>query len=246
MIAPRPRRPRPAVVAGVVTVLSAMTLAGACGRGGRSDAPKPGLGPVDSRSPVVAAPGAGPGRGPGPYGQDGIVPVGYVRSEAGAAAAATAYLATLGRLVFSDPAAREAALRRIAATSASDVVAGGLAALVTVDALVNEARLRDPQAEAYLSEVPVSYRVQSSTTGTDVQVDVWSLAVFLVEGRTEGTQVWSTSSLGLVWETDDWRVAWWVRTSGPVPAATAQPASPSAEVLSTLAGWKGFRHAPES
>jgi hypothetical protein len=67
-----------------------------------------------------------------------------------------------------------------------------------------------------------------------------------VEGRTEATEVWSTNSVGLVWEAGDWRVAWWVRASGPVPASTREAPTPSEAVLRAVAGWKGFQHAPES
>jgi hypothetical protein len=234
-----------AVVA-AVAALSTIVLGGSCGRvgGGDPQAPRGGGAVPAARAAAPVLADRGDGSGPSSY--DGIVPVGFSHNEAGAAAAANAYFATLQRLVFSDRKVREAALRRMAASSASDVVDGGLAALRAVDAVLEDARRQHSDAGAFLKEIPVAYRVQSAGGGTEAQVDVWSLAVFLVEGRTEATEVWSTNSVGLVWEAGDWRVAWWVRASGPVPAATREAPTPSEAVLRAVAGWKGFQHAPES
>lgn len=235
------------LVVGAGAALAAIVLAGSCGRGGGGEPSVPGGGrAVVPAAPAAAPLPADPGGGPGPSSHDGIVPVGFAHTEAGAAAAANAYFATLQRLVLSDQAVREAALRRMAASSASDVVDGGLAALRAVDAFLDDARKQHSEAEAFLKEIPVAYRVESGPGDTEAQVDVWSLAVFLVEGRTEATEVWSTNSVGLVWEGGDWRVAWWVRATGPVPAAPRQAPTPSDEMFRAVAGWKGFQHAPES
>lgn len=246
MTAPGGRKGR-VVVVGSGVALAAIVLAGSCGRVDGGDPPAPGgRGAALPAGRALASLPADPGDGPGPSSHDGIVPVGFAHSEAGAAAAANAYFATLQRLVSSDHAAREAALRRMAASSASEVVDGGLAVLRAVDAFLADAPTQHPEAEVFLKEIPVAYRVETAAGAPEAQVDVWSVAVFLVEGRTEATEVWSTNSVGLVWETGDWRVAWWVRASGPVPAAPREAATPTDEVLRTVAGWKGFRHAPES
>lgn len=240
-------RGRRVVLIGAAGVLSAIVVVASCGRegGGRQPAPAGGgVGTHPAEASVPVSPDRGGGTGPSS--EEGIVPVGYAHTEAGAAAAATAYLATLQRLVFSDNVLRETALRRMAAASAPSVVEGGLAALQAVDRLLGAAREKNPDARAFLSEIPIAYRVQRGPDDAARQVDVWSLAVFAVEGRTEATEVWSTNSVGLIWEAGDWRVAWWVRASGPVPAAAREAPTPSDEVLRAVAGWKGFRHAPES
>jgi hypothetical protein len=169
--------------------------------------------------------------------------VGYARSAAGAAAAATQFLGTLSRLVHWDVSAREAALRRIAAPSAAGVVDGGLAALGAVDRLVADARTRRPGARMLLTDVPVAYRVEQVGRDT-ARVDVWSVGLVLVEGATDATEVWSTSSLDLIWSEGDWRVAQWSRASGPAPAVRpSTPARPD-DVLAAVGDWRGFRHDP--
>ncbi|HVW35378.1 MAG TPA: hypothetical protein VHL53_22795, partial [Acidimicrobiia bacterium] len=134
----------------------------------------------------------------GPRGVEAGVPVGYTRSEAGAAAAATQFLGVLSRLVHSDGPAREVALRRIAAPSKPNVVDSGLGALAAVDRLVADARVRRPGARVLLTDVPVAYRVDQ-ISGDTAEVSVWSVGLVLVEGATEASEVWSTNNVDLIW-----------------------------------------------
>ena len=238
---------RRAVLVAALALVSAMALVGSCGRTAGGDSPAPGgRGTVPPATTTTAPSPANRQDGAGPTSHDGIVPMGHARGEAGAAAAANAYLATLQQLAFSDHAARETALRRMAAASATDVVDSGLAALRAVDAFLDDAREQHSEAEAFLREMPVAYRVRAGAGDTEAQVDVWSLAVFLGDGRTDAAEVWSTNSVGLVWEADDWRVKWWVRASGPVPAGAREKLSLSGGVLRAVAGWKGIDHASET
>jgi hypothetical protein len=171
------------------------------------------------------------------------VPVGYAHNQAGAAAAATNYLATLSRLVASDGAGRTAALRRIADPSAPEVVDGGLAAYGALDRLVADARTQRPDARVLLTDVPVAYRIEPGV-GDTAHVEVWSVGLVLIQGRTEATEVWSTNRVGLRWSAGDWRVAWWTRASGPAPAAARQAVTPADGLLAAVGDWRGFRHDP--
>ncbi|MEW6474288.1 MAG: hypothetical protein AB1679_18710 [Actinomycetota bacterium] len=218
-------------------VAAGLGLGASCGGDRRSSPPPAG------QAPQAVASAFSDGQHAGPRAVEAGVPVGYTRSAAGAAAAATQFLGTLTRLVHSDGPTREAALRRIAAPSASGVVDGGLAALGAVDRLVAEARARRPGARVLLTDVPVAYRVEQAG-GDTARVDVWSVGLVLFEGATEATEVWSTSSLDFIWSGGDWRVVQWSRTSGPAPAVRPSTAARPDDVLNAVADWRGFRHDP--
>ena len=222
-------------VAAVIAV--AAGSAASCG-GERRAAPWP---PGQASPAVTSASVAGAEAGP--RGVEAGVPVGYSRNEAGAAAAATQFLATLSRLVYSDGRAREAALRRIADPSAPNVVDSGVGALAAVDRLIADARVRRPNARVLLTDVPVAYRVDRVSADT-AQISVWSVGLVLVEGATEASEVWSTNSVDLIWSAGDWRVARWHRASGPAPAVGRSTPAPPNEVLAAIGDWKGFRHDP--
>lgn len=224
-----------AAVAAVVAVGAG--VGASCGGDHRST---PALAAQSAQSVAAAS---SDGAEAGPRGVEAGVPVGYTRSAAGAAAAAAQFLGTLSRLVYSDGPAREAALRRIAAPSASNVVDGGLAALAGIDRLVADARERRASARVLLADVPVAYQVKQASVDA-AQVDVWSVGLVLVEGATEASEVWSTSSVELMWSESDWRVARWTRASGPAPAVGRSVAARPAEVLAAVGDWRGFRHDP--
>ncbi len=183
--------------------------------------------------------------GPGPASSDGGVPVGFARSPDGAAAAASSYLSTLHGLVLLDPVQREAAVRRMAAPSAESVVNQAVESMEALDLILAEARTELPGARVLLREVPVAYDVEQFDPAR-ARVACWSLGIVLVEGRTQATEVWSTNTVELVWEEDDWRVWSWTRQPGPVPAVTGDGATDPARLLSAIEGWEGFRYVPSS
>ena len=187
---------------------------------------------------------AGP-EGPGPRRTEGDVPVGFARTEDGAVAAATTYLSTLHGLALGDASAREKAVRRMAAPAAPGIVDETLAGMAFLDSVVEEARTALPSARAFLREVPVAYDL-SRFDPSKARVEVWSLGVVLIEGRTQATEVWSTNTVELAWEQGDWRLWTWARVPGPVPAASLDPPTDPAEVLAAINGWEGYRYVPSS
>lgn len=248
---PGPRRLWPLVVLAGVTVAALATLVLGDGRDA-SPAPPPedATVPADEAvavdgvvappPPVVPA-----SSGPGPASSEGGVPVGFARSPDGAAAAASSYLSALHGLALRDPLERETTVRRIAAPGAEDVVDQTLESMEALDLILAEARVELPGARVLLREVPVAYDVEQFDPDR-ARVACWSLGLVLVEGRTQATEVWSTNTVELVWEEDDWRVWSWSRQPGPVPAVTTDGATEPAQLLSTIEGWEGFRYVPSS
>jgi hypothetical protein len=198
-----------------------------------------GLDPA-TRSAPAARPGAASSSGRGA--RSDLVASGFSPDASGAAEAATSYLSTLERLVHTGPVDRATALRRLSASDAGTVVQNALDGLATLDALTTEARRTQPDARLVLREAPVAYDV-STTGAARARVRLWTVAVVLIEGRTEPREVWSTNTVDLVWEDGDWRVADWARRLGPVPTAQADP-TPSAAGLDAL-HWSDFRHVPQ-
>jgi hypothetical protein len=131
----------------------------------------------------------------------------------------------------------------MASSSEPAVVERGLQGLSAIDTVVADARRTRPDARVLLTEVPMAHHVVPGVDGR-VEVDVWSVAVVLVAGRTDATEVWSTNQVGLTWEGGDWRVAWWTRTPGPTPAAGRDDPTPTDQVLAAVGEWSGYRHVP--
>lgn len=256
MAAPRHRHRAGLWALGVVTVVVVVGLvvAGAAGREGEGgNTPGGGASVNPSRQAAggsgAAAPapplGAGVTGGPGPRRSDAGVPVGFARTESGAVAAATSYLSSLHGVALGDAGARERAVRRMVASDASDIVEATLASMAFLDTVVGEARAALPSARAFLREIPVAYRL-SRFDPSRAQVEVWSLGIVLIEGRTQATEVWSTNRVELAWEGDDWRLWSWSRTPGPVPAVSLDEPTDPAEVLAAIEGWEGYRYVPSA
>lgn len=209
----------------VVVVVVAASLAG----GRRSPSPSA----LRSAGPPTGAPVAASGATPVAGGDD----------RRGAAAAALVYLATLSSLVGADPAGREATLRSLAAPGAPAVVTRTLKGMALLDRVVADARAALPSARVLVKEVPVSYTV-AAHDGTRARVEVWSVGLVLIEGRTDATEVWSTNTVELSWAGDRWRVWDWSRRPGPVPAPTTDSPTAPADVLAGVGTWDEVAYAP--
>jgi len=174
-----------------------------------------------------------------------VVPVGFARNQAGAATAATSYIATLQSLMLVGRGEREAAVRRMVAPGAGPVVDEAVDGLAFLDRIVADARAALPGARVLVRDVPVAYSVAPFDPDR-ARVRVWSVGIVLIEGRTEATEVWSTNTVDLTWRDGDWRVVAWARAAGPTPAASLVSATPPTAVLAAIDGWEGFRYVPSS
>lgn len=175
----------------------------------------------------------------------GAVPGGFAHRRDGAAAAALSYLGVLPTLVGAEASQRQAVLGALAAPGSPGVFDQTLAGLGLVDKAVGEARAALPGARVLVREVPVSFTV-AAYDDARARVEVWSVGVVLIEGRTDATEVWSTNTVELAWSGGDWRVWAWSRAPGPVPAASTDAPTAPAAVLAGVGTWEGLRYAPAS
>lgn len=182
---------------------------------------------------------------PGPTRSDDGRPAGFTRDEAGAAAAATSYLSSLHALLEADDDARRQAVDAMAADGSASLVDELSQGFSLLDGMVRDARGANPEARLLLRSVPVAFTV-TRFTDSQAEVEVWSLGVLVIEGATLATEVWSTNTVGLVWERGDWRLSAWSRRSGPSPSiAAVEPVAPT-ELLDAIEGWEGYRYVPSS
>lgn len=212
-----------------VAVGFALLLVGAvAGRLTAPDAARP------SPAPVAA--------GPGPARTAGGVPAGYARSEQGAVAAATTYLAALSGRTVLDPAAREAALDSVVLPSARAAVepqfrvdaAGAQASGLT-------AALADGSLVA--RTIPAGSRVRSYTPDA-ASVEVWSVSLLGTRTLNRVGARWRTTTVDLRWDGSDWKLAGIDGRSGPVPSAGSDVPSRFDDFLAGVDGMKGYSYAP--
>lgn len=161
------------------------------------------------------------------------VPVGYPRTQQGAATAAVNWVASFPTIVRLGPIRLDDAMRtllsqRLAETGSAEVGADYLA-------LMDE--LGSDFARRVWIESPLQVDV-ASASNTAATVVVWAL---LVTGDRDGGVVealWRTHRISLVWERGDWRIDNVEISEGPtpVPSELALP-SPATEFV-TVDGWE--------
>lgn len=184
---------------------------------------------VRDRSVVTgSASGAGPSR------MQAGIPVGFSHDEAGASAAAAAYMRTGQVILDADPAAAEAAVRAMAAAGSADAQ--------VERALGQRQAVHETLAEA---TGPLTWRQAAlevrleGYTPERARVAVWHVGVLSAEGAAPPQANWSLSSYELVWESGDWKI--WSQSASPGPAPvlddSAAPAT-STQLESALAGFE--------
>ena len=227
-----PRWARPAAV-GLAGFLAG---AGAVSAGQGSEGGPPGVTP-----PVQPAGAAGEA---GPRAVEAGVPVGYARSEPGAAAAATAYLTVAAEqlLLMQDP-ARDAALGRMLVPGASAQTRAAVGGSTAVLERVRKAASMSGTPRALLRNLPVAYRVDAFSEAR-ARVSVWAAAVWSIAGVGGPGEAWTTTVVELEWVDGDWRL--WSLTSreGPTPATTSGPVAGTDELIGALDGFSSYRYGP--
>lgn len=233
-------RRRPVWLLAIVPVAAALVVAlVVAGPGERSGGPAP-SGRSQDRAASVPVRADAPPESPG---TPGTGTAGFAQSRQGAAAAAIAYLGVLPSLVAAGPGEREAALTAMAAPGSPEVFTATLAGLALLDGALAQARAALPGARLLVREVPVSYSL-AAYDSSRARVEVWSVGVVLIEGRTDATEVWSTNTAELAWDGGNWRVWAWSRTPGPVPAPSTDSPTPPSAVLAGVATWEDIAYAP--
>ncbi|MFD7861538.1 hypothetical protein [Streptomyces sp. NPDC059783] len=182
-------------------------------------------------TPTAQAGGSGPGTKAKTV-RDGV-PVGYPRTKDGAAAAAVNYqVARSSPGYFTDPALRHQVLKTV----------------MTSSALANQQAQDDQSTKALMAALGVTEKtapemvMRAASLGTSVRsysaetatVRVWMsevVGVPMSKSKMPVSGNWSTYTLILQWEKDDWKVATIDLTDGPTPlVAPDQSPSPSEEM----------------
>lgn len=163
------------------------------------------------------------------------VPVGWPLDQAGAEAAASAYLRSTSLVARSGPLTR----RDVVLTMATSSYGPTMVAAVNreLDGLIvgSEGRSVTPQELVWI-EYPLAVTSTMVST-TTAQVEVWSVLIVGVEGGSVARQVWHTSTIRLEVEDDDWKIADWVDTAGPTPVALNDTDIASVADLDEVTSW---------
>ena len=91
-------------------------------------------------------------------------------------------------------------------------------------------------AQLLWDEIPLTATVTQSGP-TDAKVHVWSVLVVGAPGIGVPRQAWSTFTVKLAWQHNDWKVDGWSSRSGPTPTLTASTATAGFDALAGVTDW---------
>ncbi len=190
------------------------------------------------RSPrtVVFATRSSQPAGSGPSGRQDGVAIGWPHDAAGATDAATSDVAATGLVVEAGPLARADVIDVFASPSFATALTARTDRQLDDLAFSLGQAGSDPTAITWV-EYPLTVQAHSEGTDRD-SVRVWSVAIVSIPGQTGvAREEWRTSTLTMVWEAGDWKVAGWDSAPGPSPAPVA-PSDPSAvTAVAAVTGW---------
>lgn len=177
---------------------------------------------------------------PGPTRTEHGVPAGFARTEAGAVAAAAAFVVTGQALLDMDRLAVEFAVRQMAAEATADTQARTV--LSQLEAV--HRTLGRGSGPIVYRQAALAWRVEGYTRER-ARVAIWSVSVLSRDGVAPPQAGWRVSTLDLVWEREDWRI--WGETIVPGPAPilddSTAPAT-SGQLAVELEGFHDFRSVP--
>ncbi|MBF6388140.1 hypothetical protein IU444_28850 [Nocardia farcinica] len=160
----------------------------------------------------TAGPKAETVHGPSTF-ADGL-PSGYTRDKGGAATAAVNVIQAISRANRGQADIDQVKARLIAA-SPSDALTKVIA----------DAKGR-PATEDLFNTVPATVTV-GTVTDQEAEVAVWTVtagqSVINAAGQKAVSTVWSTTTVGLVWENGDWKARDWRFQVGPEPSEVSAP-----------------------
>jgi len=141
--------------------------------------------------------------------------IGFLRTEAGALAAAVSYLEATEEAVTSMPADAAAAQSAVATADFADEFGADTEQRIAelTEAVPGGIRLRLAPIEA-----------RSVADGDDWLVSIWYVQAITLIGETV-VDDWRTANYRMRWEDDVWRIASFESNRGPMPGRGTQPAS---------------------
>jgi hypothetical protein len=161
------------------------------------------------------------------------------QTEAGAVAAATAYVGALDRAAILDP----PRLRTLVETMASSAAREDLTRAYEQAAAQTRERLGDATQPVILRAAPVGYRLDRFTAA-DATVSVWRVGIVgSAAAAVEPRQSWRTVTVSLVWEDEAWKVASFQSTPGPTPPLAAVAVTPATDLFAVVPGFEEFTRA---
>ena len=171
----------------------------------------------------------------GPVAREGVLR-GFERSDAGAVAAAAAFVCTGQALLDMDPLSAEEAVRELSAgASADELVRRHLSQLEAAREVLSPGT-----GPIVFRQSAVAWRVEAYDEDR-ARIAIWSVGVLSRDGVAPPQAGWSTSVVELVWERDDWRVWGETISPGPTPILDDSDApSTSAQLDDGLAGFTDF------
>ena len=221
---PRPRWLAPAVGALALFVLGLLVGAALFGGDG------------ETTQTTTDAPIASAGE-PGPRRVVKGVPVGYARTEAGAVAAATAYVTALSGEALLD----ERRIRTVLEVIAARDVLSELARAYQQGARLTRERLGiggAAQPTVVFRESALGYRVDRFSAD-EATISIWTIGVAGSSAAAPPQQSWSTTEVRLRWARD-WKVEGLRSRSGPTPSL-AGAVSPGSQLFKEISEFEVYR-----
>jgi hypothetical protein len=180
--------------------------------------------------------------GPGPWRVENGVPVGYAHTQEGAVAAATNFVAVKDGPLVAQPDKYRSAIDTLAAPDAKAKLRSdaekSFAAFQNTASLISSAQ----QGRAVVFRtVPLAYQL-NKYDGRSAQVTIWSEGFIGVDGILAAREVWGTTTYGVEWVSDDWRLsAVGTVSDGPVPVIS-QPSMSTSELPPQLKTFRTYRY----
>jgi hypothetical protein len=222
---------RRSLSAAVAIVVIGVGLAGCAGSNDRS---------AHSSRAEVADPTSTPGnagspRREAPEGMEHGIPIGWPLDQAGAEAAALAYVRSTSVVTQSGPLARRDALLTMATTSFGPEMVQAVNDELDGLTVGTDSRAVAP-GELVWHEYPLTV-TSSMASPMSVEVRVWSVVIVGVEDGSVARQIWRTSTVTLEVERGDWKVAGWDGVTGPTPVALNDTDLASVADLDDVTSW---------
>lgn len=217
----------------VLAVVAALIVGGLVGR----------LTAPNDRDAPAPRPPSGGQAGVGPAREQAGVPVGYARSEEGAAAALLNYSVVLARLVLEPPAERQAALRLLATPEFAQRTATQLdRARAAAEQGPLGAALRG-EGTAVFRGGPLGFRVVKATRD-EAAVDTWAFGLVAATSGLEPRMTFQTSTSTLRWVDGDWKLAASRSRPGPAPAVDEDAQVSGRAFVDSVGRLRELRYAP--